>query len=88
MNSYHVVLEITPALQGDPASLQKLYLKSPLTGQMVPLVGHDQVRHQHVTYLSINHQGQFPAVTLSFNLAPGAALGQMPSMRSIACRPA
>jgi HAE1 family hydrophobic/amphiphilic exporter-1 len=74
-NSYHVVLEITPQLQGDPASLQKLYLKSPLTGQMVPLAAMTKYDTQHVTYLSINHQGQFPAVTLSFNLAPGAALG-------------
>ncbi len=75
-NSYHVVLEITPELQRDPASLEKLYLKSPLTGQMVPLSAMTKYDTQHVTYLSINHQGQFPAVTLSFNLAPGAALGQ------------
>jgi len=74
-NSYHVILEITPALQSDPASLDKLYLKSPLTGQMVPLSAMTKYDTQHVTYLSINHQGQFPAVTLSFNLAPGAALG-------------
>jgi hydrophobic/amphiphilic exporter-1 (mainly G- bacteria), HAE1 family len=74
-NSYHVVLEITPALQGDPETLKKLYLKSPLTGQMVPLSAMTKFDTQHVTYLSINHQGQFPAVTLSFNLAPGAALG-------------
>jgi hydrophobic/amphiphilic exporter-1 (mainly G- bacteria), HAE1 family len=74
-NSYHVVLEITPGLQSDPESLKKLYLKSPLTGQMVPLSAMTKFDTRHVTYLSINHQGQFPAVTLSFNLAPGAALG-------------
>jgi hydrophobic/amphiphilic exporter-1 (mainly G- bacteria), HAE1 family len=74
-NSYHVVLEITPSLQTDPGSLHKLYLKSPLTGQMVPLSAMTRYDTQHVTYLSISHQGQFPAVTLSFNLAPGAALG-------------
>jgi len=74
-NSYHVVLEITPSLQSDPNSLQKLYLKSPLTGQMVPLSAMTRYDTQHVAYLSINHQGQFPAVTISFNLAPGAALG-------------
>jgi HAE1 family hydrophobic/amphiphilic exporter-1 len=74
-NSYHVVLEITPSLQTDPASLEKIYLKSPLTGQMVPLSAMTRYDTQHVTYSSINHQGQFPAVTLSFNLAPGAALG-------------
>jgi multidrug efflux pump subunit AcrB len=74
-NSYHVVLEITPSLQADPASLGKLYLKSALTGQMVPLSAMTKYDTHRVTYLSINHQGQFPAVTLSFNLAPGAALG-------------
>jgi hydrophobic/amphiphilic exporter-1 (mainly G- bacteria), HAE1 family len=74
-NSYHVILEITPSLQTDPESLHKLYLKSPLTGQMVPLSTMTHYDTRHVTYLSINHQGQFPAVTLSFNLAPGAALG-------------
>jgi len=74
-NSYHVILEITPSLQRDSESLHKLYLKSPLTGQMVPLSTMTHYDTRHVTYLSINHQGQFPAVTLSFNLAPGAALG-------------
>jgi hydrophobe/amphiphile efflux-1 (HAE1) family protein len=74
-NSYHVILEVTPALQRDPGTLSKLYLKSALTGQMVPLSAMTSYDTQHVTYLSINHQGQFPAVTLSFNLAPGAALG-------------
>jgi hydrophobe/amphiphile efflux-1 (HAE1) family protein len=74
-NSYHVVMEITPSLQTDPDSLKKIYLKSPLTGQMVPLSAMTKFDTQHVTYLSIQHQGQFPAVTLSFNLAPGAALG-------------
>ncbi len=74
-NSYHVVLEITPGLQSDPDSIRKLYLKSQLTSEMVPLSAMTKWDTQHVTYLSINHQGQFPAVTLSFNLAPGAALG-------------
>jgi hydrophobic/amphiphilic exporter-1 (mainly G- bacteria), HAE1 family len=74
-NSYHVVLEITPELQKDPQSLNKLYLRSPLNNQMVPLSAMTKFDTQHVTYLSIQHQGQFPAVTLSFNLAPGAALG-------------
>jgi HAE1 family hydrophobic/amphiphilic exporter-1 len=74
-NSYHVVMEITPSLQADPDSLKKIYLKSALNGQMVPLSAMTRFDTQHVTYLSIQHQGQFPAVTLSFNLAPGAALG-------------
>jgi len=76
LNSYHVILEVPPALQGDPASLEKLYIKSPLTGQMVPLSSVSHYDTAHVTSLSINHQGQFPSVTLSFNLGPGVALGQ------------
>jgi hydrophobe/amphiphile efflux-1 (HAE1) family protein len=75
LNSYHVILEVTPALQSDPQTLSKLYVKSPTTGQMVPLSTFVKYDTRHVTFLSINHQGQFPAVTLSFNLAPGAALG-------------
>jgi len=76
LNSYHVVLEVTPSLQSDPHTLDKLYVKSPVTGQEVPLSTFARFDTQHVTYLSINHQGQFPAVTLSFNLAPGVALSQ------------
>ena len=75
LNSYHVILEVTPALQEDPDSLKKLYIRSPLTGQEVPLSTFAKFNTQQVTYLSINHQGQFPAVTLSFNLAPRVALG-------------
>ncbi|HEV2702172.1 MAG TPA: efflux RND transporter permease subunit [Steroidobacteraceae bacterium] len=76
LNAYHVILEVPPALQGDPHSLEKLYIKSPRTGQMVPLSTLAHYDTSHVTSLSINHQGQFPAVTLSFNLGPGMALGQ------------
>ena len=75
LNSYHVVLEVTPGLQADPNTLNRLYITSPLTGQQVPLSTFVHFDTQHVGYLSVNHQGQFPAVTLSFNLAPGAALG-------------
>ncbi|HTV79006.1 MAG TPA: efflux RND transporter permease subunit [Steroidobacteraceae bacterium] len=76
LNAYHVILEVPPALQGDPHSIEKLYIKSPLTGQMVPLSSLSHYDTSHVTALSINHSGQFPSVTLSFNLAPGYALGQ------------
>ncbi len=76
LNAYHVILEVPPALQGDPGSLNKLYIKSPLTGQMVPLSSISHFDTSQLASLSINHQGQFPSVTLSFNLAPGAALGQ------------
>ena len=75
LSSYHVVLEITPELQGDPNTLNRLYIKSPVTGMQVPLSTFAKFDTTHTSYLSINHQGQFPAVTISFNLAPGAALG-------------
>ncbi|WP_219209950.1 efflux RND transporter permease subunit [Variovorax boronicumulans] len=75
LNSYHVVLEVTPALQQDPSLFGKLYLNSPLTGQQVPLSTFVKVDTSKTAYLAINHQGQFPAVTISFNLAPGHALG-------------
>jgi HAE1 family hydrophobic/amphiphilic exporter-1 len=75
INSYHVVLEVTPALQEDPALFSKLYLTSPITGQQVPLSTFVSVDTNKTAYLSISHQGQFPAVTISFNLARGAALG-------------
>ncbi len=73
--SYHVVLEVSPALLGQPDTLNKIYIKSPTTGQQVPLSAFTKYDTGHTSYLSINHQGQFPAVTLSFNLAPGVALG-------------
>ena len=76
LNTYHVILEITPKLQSDPHTLDKLYVKSPVTGQQIPLSTFAKFDTQHVSYLSINHLSQFPAVTLSFNLAPGASLGQ------------
>jgi multidrug efflux pump subunit AcrB len=75
LNSYHVILEVSPELQSDPETLNKLYVKSPVTGQEVPLSTFVHYDTQHVSFLSVNHQGQFPAVTLSFNLAPGVALG-------------
>jgi HAE1 family hydrophobic/amphiphilic exporter-1 len=73
--SYHVVLEVSPALLGDPNTLNKIYIKSPLTNTQVPLSTFTKFDTGRTSYLSINHQGQFPAVTLSFNLAPGVALG-------------
>ncbi|MGH8258167.1 MAG: efflux RND transporter permease subunit, partial [Steroidobacteraceae bacterium] len=76
LNAYHVILEVTPSLQGDPRTLNELYVKSPLTGQMVPLADLVHFDTRHTAALSINHENQFPAVTLSFNLAPGVALGQ------------
>ena len=76
LNAYHVILEVLPELQGDPATLSKLYVTSPITGQQVPLSSFVKWDTTQVNLLSVNHQGQFPAVTLSFNLRPGYALGQ------------
>ncbi|HEY3790944.1 MAG TPA: efflux RND transporter permease subunit, partial [Bradyrhizobium sp.] len=76
LNSYHVILEILPELQGDIDTLNKLYIKSPSTGGQVPLSVFVKWTSTPVRPLSISHQGQFPAITISFNLAQGVALGQ------------
>ncbi|MBS0294273.1 MAG: efflux RND transporter permease subunit [Proteobacteria bacterium] len=76
LNSYYVVMEVTPALQQDPNLFDRLYLTSPLTGQQVPLSTFVEVDTDRTGYLAVNHQGQFPAVTISFNLRPGYSLGQ------------
>jgi len=74
VNTYKVILEVLPEMQGDLSVLDKLYVKSS-TGQAVPLSTFVKVDSNTVAPLSISHQSQFPAVTLSFNLAQGAALG-------------
>ena len=76
INSYHVILEILPELQGRLDTLDKLYIRSPTTGQQVPLSVFCKWSTVPVRPLSIAHQGQFPATTISFNLAQGVALGQ------------
>jgi HAE1 family hydrophobic/amphiphilic exporter-1 len=76
LNSYHVILEVLPELQGDVETLNKIYIKSPTTGDQVPLSTFAQWTSVPVRPLSISHQGQFPATTISFNLAQGVALGQ------------
>ena len=76
LNSYYVVLEVPPAMQASPGTLDRIRLTSPVTGQQVPLSALVKLTTQPVSFLSINHQGQFPAVTLSFNLRPGHSLGQ------------
>jgi len=76
LNSYHVILEILPELQGKLDTLDKIYVKSPTTGDQVPLATFATWTSVPVRPLSISHQGQFPAITISFNLAQGVALGQ------------
>ena len=74
LNQYRVVLEVEPQYQFSPESLNKIYVKSS-TGQMVPLSAFAKVKIGTAP-LAIVHQGQFPAVTLSFNLRPGGSLGE------------
>ncbi|MCB8822624.1 multidrug efflux RND transporter permease subunit [Microvirga rosea] len=76
LNSYNVIMEILPELQGDTQTLSKIYLKSPITGDQVPLSTFTSWTTRKTAPLSINHQGQFPAITISFNLAEDAALGE------------
>ncbi len=73
-NQHHVILEADPDMQLDPSSLDKIYVRSE-KGMQVPLRSITHFEPSN-TGLSVNHQGQFPAVTISFNLAPGVALGQ------------
>jgi hydrophobe/amphiphile efflux-1 (HAE1) family protein len=76
VSSYFVVLEILPRLQQDPMSLNDIYVKAPLTGQLVPLSTLVSFNTNTVGPLQVSHQSQFPAATLSFNLRSGAALGE------------
>ena len=76
LKTYFIVLEILPELQKDLATLDRLYIKSPLTGGAVPLSALVSVDSNGVGPLLISHQGQFPAATITFNLVRGVSLGQ------------
>ena len=74
LNQYHVVMEAAPQYWQNPATLHDIYVRSP-SGAQVPLSA--VARYEPTsTLLAVNHQGQFPAVTLSFNMVPGISLGQ------------
>src|SRR5919197_1227070 len=73
LNQYHVVLEVAPEFRQNPEALKSIYVKS-ASGTPVPFSAFTHYESIS-TPLAINHQGQFPAVTLSFNLAPGVSLG-------------
>jgi len=73
LNQYHVVLEVDPQFQQNPDSLKYIYVKSS-NGTQVPLSAFTRFEPTAAA-LALNHQGQFPVVTLSFNLAPGVSLG-------------
>jgi len=74
LNQYHVVMEVAPQFQRSPDALEAAYVKSS-TGSMVPLSAFTHFGPSN-TPLAVNHQGQFPSVTLSFNLAQNVSLGQ------------
>ncbi|MCO3705741.1 multidrug transporter subunit MdtC, partial [Pseudomonas aeruginosa] len=80
MNQYHVVMGLDPSQAGNPATLDQIYVTSSHGSELVPLSAVARWSVQK-TSLSQSHQGQFPAVTLSYNLSPGASLG--PAQRAI-----
>jgi multidrug efflux pump len=73
LNQYHVVMDVAPQFWQSPETLKNIYLQAP-SGAQVPLSTVASYK-TNTTTLAVNHQGQFPAATISFNLAPGAALG-------------
>jgi len=74
LNQYHVVMEVAPQFQQTPEALQNIYLKSS-TGAPIPLAAFTHFEPSN-TPLAVNHQGQIPSATISFNLAPGVSLGE------------
>ena len=83
-------MEVLPELQGEVDSLDHIYIRSPTTGEQVPLAAFAKWTTRKVEPLSISHQGQFPAVTISFNLAPGRLARHRdagdPGRRAARCR--
>ncbi len=75
VNQYKVIIEVPPEMQADTSTFDKLFISSPLTGGQVPLSSLITFSTGTPKPLSVNHLGQYPAVTISFNLAPGIALG-------------
>jgi multidrug efflux pump len=74
LNQYHVVMEVAPQFWQNPSTLQDIYVRAPM-GLQVPLSA--VARYEPTaTLLSVNHQGQFPGITLSFNMALGVSLGE------------
>jgi multidrug efflux pump subunit AcrB len=78
INQFHVVLVANDELLQDPNYLNKIYVKS-AAGQMIPLASISRFEYTNMP-LSLNHQGQFPVVTFSFNLTPGTSLGEAESL--------
>lgn len=90
-NQYQVILELLPAYQADPAKLSRLYVQAENGGKLIPLDAVTTVSRK-TQALTVNHNGQLPSVTISFNLLPGISLGtaveQIRAMESTANIPA
>ena len=76
LNAYHVILEAPPELQATPDLFNSIFINSPRTGKPVPLSMMVKVDTSKTRQVSISHQGQLPAATLSFNMSPGVSLGE------------
>ena len=74
LNQYHVVMEVAPQFQQTPEALRNIYLRA-TNGSPIPLSAFTHFEPSN-TPLAVNHQGQVPSATISFNLAPGVSLGQ------------
>ena len=74
LNQYHVVMEVAPEFQQSPDTLKEVYVRSS-NGNLVPLSAFSHFGPSN-TSLAVSHQGQWPSVTISFNLAPGVSLGE------------
>lgn len=74
-NQYQVILEVDPAFQTDPTMLSRLYVRSTISGKLIPLEAVAKITRK-TQALTVNHQGQLPSVTISFNLLPGVSLGE------------
>src|SRR4029450_9059696 len=85
LNQYHGVMEVQPRFWQRPETLRDIYLPSS-KGGMVPLGAFSRYEPTR-TALAVNHQAQFPSVTLSFNLAPGVSLGDAVTAIDAAVRP-
>ena len=82
LNQYRLVLEVKPDFKNEPRDLEEISIKTP-HGDIVPLSSFARIEETHAP-LTVNHQGQFPVVTVSFNLASGVSLGQAVEVISIA----
>jgi len=76
VNQYKVIIEVPPEMQANPSTFERIFIKSPLTDGQVPLSSLVRFDTKSTKPLSVNHLGQYPAVTISFNLAPNVALGE------------